>query len=519
MSEMQKQVLDKNVIDELNRQIARERSLDSDELLVLIEESLAKVLNRNNDRSGDFRVEIDRKTYEVRAWRLWEVIPDDQPIEDVEAQKTLEAAMEIDSEAQIGGEISVDWQPPAFDLHTNAQIFKQKYASFLRQKENTKLLNDLLQRGDNLVNGSVKRIDRTSGDYVIDVQKVECRLRRSDAIPKESLRLGDRIRCLIREIKDDPNRGRMVYLTRTSEDFLKELFRREVPEIEKEILEIVGVSRDPGYRSKIAVRSKDARVDPVGTCVGMRGSRVQSVTADLSGEKVDIIPWDQDEMNFVLRALAPAEIESARVIGHQSCDVIVKEDSLAKAIGKSGMNVKLASRLTGWQINITNQQEADDRETQRIERKQNYFMEQLDVDESVARILYDEGFNNTEELAETDKEELLEIGVFDESIVSEILQRANDAVARTESEFNEKRARTDEHLREIVTEEAMLRVLVMNEVLTADNLADLSADEFMEMVDDVTEEEAQEKIILARQKCGWFDDDDDDDDEKKESTE
>ena len=334
MSETQIQVLDKNVIDELVRQTARERSLDSDEVFALIEEALARVLNRNNERSGDFRVEIDRETYGLKAWRLWEVIPDDQPIEDIAAQKTYEAAKEIDSEAQIGGEISIDWPAPDVNKHTNAQIFKQKYMNCLRQAENSKLLNDLLQRGDNLVNGTVKRIDRTSGDYVIEVQRVECRLRRSDAIPKESLRPGDRIRCLIREIKDDPNRGRMVYLTRTSEDFLKELFRREVPEIEKEILEIVGVSRDPGYRSKIAVRSKDARVDPVGTCVGMRGSRVQSVTADLSGEKVDIIPWDQDEMNFVLRALAPAEIESARVIGHQSCDVIVKEDSLAKAIGK-----------------------------------------------------------------------------------------------------------------------------------------------------------------------------------------
>lgn len=511
MSEIQEQALDKNVIEDVIRETARVRSLESEEVFALIEEALARVLNRNNNRSGVFRVDIDRETYGMQAWRLWEVIPDDQPIEDIEAQKTYEAAKEIDSGAQIGGEISVEWPAPDINRHTNAQIFKQKYMNCLRRAENSKLLDDLLERGDDLVNGTVKRVDRASGDYVIEVQRVECRLRRSDVIPKESLRPGDRIRCLIREIKEDVNRGRMVYLTRTSDEFLKELFRREVPEIEKEIIEIVGVSRDPGYRSKIAVRSKDSRVDPVGTCVGMRGSRVQSVTADLSGEKVDIIPWDQDEMNFVLRALAPAEIESARVIGHRSCDVIVKEDSLAKAIGRSGMNVKLASRLTGWQINITDQQEADDREKERIERKQNYFMERLDIDETVARILYDEGFNTVDELAETDKDELLEIEAFDDDLVDEMLQRANDAVANAEKEFGEKMKQTDDLFRETVSDEEFMRALVMNDVIKAEDLAELSTDELMEIVEDITEEEAQEIIMNVRKACGWFDDGDEGD--------
>ena len=508
MSEPQLQVLDKNLINELVRQTARDRALDSDEVFGLIEEALARVLNRNNERAGMFRVTIDRETYELRAWRLWEVIADDQPIEDVDAQKTYEAAKEIDETAQIGGEIAIDWEAPNLDRHSNAQIFKQKYMTCLRQAENSKLLDDLLERGDRLINGTVKRIDRTSGDYVIEVQRVECRLRRSDAIPKESLRLGDRIRCLIREIKEDPNRGRMIYLTRISDEFLKELFRREVPEIEKEILEIVGVSRDPGYRSKIAVRSKDPRVDPVGTCVGMRGSRVQSVTADLSGEKVDIIPWDVDEMTYVLRALAPADIESARVIGTKSCDVIVKEDSLAKAIGKSGMNVKLASRLTGWQINITDQSEADEREQQRIERKQKYFMDQLDVDESVARILYDEGFNTVEDLAVTERDELLEIEGFGEEIVAEIMQRAEEALARSETEYNDKLASADPRLREIITEPNTLRLLINNNCLKVEDLADLASDEIMEMIVDITEEEGQALIMKARQLCGWLENQD-----------
>ena len=509
------QILDKSLINELVRQTARDRELDADHVFELIEIALARVLNRNNERSGMFRVSLDRESYEIKAKRLWEVIADDQPIEDISTQMTYEAALEIDPDAEIGGEISIDFPAPDLDRHTNAQIFKQKYMNCLRQAENSKLLDDLLERGDTLVNGAVKRIDRSSGDFVVEVQRVECRLRRQDAIPRENLRVGDRIRCLIHEIKDDPNRGRMVYLTRTSDEFLKELFRREVPEIEKDILEIVGVSRDPGYRSKIAVRSKDSRVDPVGTCVGMRGSRIQSVTADLSGEKVDIIPWDADEMEFVLRALAPAEIEYVRVIGIQSCDVIVKEESLAKAIGKSGMNVKLASRLTGWQINITDMKDADERENSRIERKQKYFMDQLDVDESVARILYEEGFNTIDDLAVTEPEDLLEIEGFDDEIVAEMLVRAKDAVAKANDDYQMKLARSDEGLREIIKDENALRILITNEIISLERVAELDLESFLEMVEDVTEEEANQVILEARTRCGWFDGIDKDASEEK----
>lgn len=500
------QVLDKNLINELVRQTARDRELGTDHVFELIEIALARVLNRNNERSGMFRVSLDRDSYELKAQRLWEVIADDQPIEDIATQMTYEAAIEIDADAEIGGEIAVSYPAPDLNRHTNAQIFKQKYMNCLRQAENSKLLDDLLERGDSLVNGAVKRIDRATGDYVIEVQRVECRLRRQEAIPRENLRIGDRIRCLIREIKDDPHRGRMVYLTRTSDEFLKELFRREVPEIEKDILEIVGVSRDPGYRSKIAVRSKDSRVDPVGTCVGMRGSRIQSVTADLGGEKVDIIPWDADEMEFVLRALAPAEIEYVRVIGNQSCDVIVKQESLAKAIGKAGMNVKLASRLTGWQINITDLEDAEERENSRIERKQNYFMEHLDVDQSVARILYEEGFNTVNDLAVTEPEELLEIEGFDDEIVAEMLDRAKDAVARSDSEYRSKLATCDAELREIISTEEVMRILVANEILTLEKFAELDLESFLELVEDITEEEANQLIMQARTRCGWFND-------------
>ncbi len=383
MTQPQMQVLDKNLLNELVLQTARERELNSEEVFALIEEALARVLERTIERDGNFRVTINKDTYQLVAARYWEVIADDEPIESVATQKTLEYALEIDPEAQIGGEVSMDVEAPDLNRHANAQIFKQKYLHCLRKAEHNKLLDELLAREETLVNGTVKRIDRTTGDLIVEVHRVECRLRRFDSIPRESLRPGDRIRCLIKEIKDDPDRGRTVFLTRSNEEFLRELFRREVPEIEKGTLEIVTVARDPGYRSKIAVRSHDPKVDPIGTCVGMRGSRVQSVTADLGGEKVDIIPWSEDEIDYVLSALAPAEINSIRISAPQCCDVIVDDDKLAQAIGKSGMNVKLASRMTGWQINITNSKEAEEREQQRVDRRQKYFMERLDVDERV----------------------------------------------------------------------------------------------------------------------------------------
>lgn len=496
--------LDSVLFKDLVRQTARERALDSEEVISLIEEALARVLNRKNDRAGNFNVDIDRETFVLKAQRLWEVISDDETLEDIACQKTHEVAQEIDPEAKIGGEIAVDVDPPDLDHRSNARIFKQNYLNCLRQAEHSKLLDELLERSERLINGTVKRIDRSSGDFIIEAQKVECRLHRSDSIPKESLRPGDRIRCLIKEIKEDPNRGRMVILTRTSEEFLRELFRREVPEIEKGILEIVGVARDPGYRSKIAVRSKEAKVDPVGTCVGMRGSRVQSVTGDLGGEKVDIIPWEEEEIKFVLSALAPAEISSVRITGPQSCDVIVEEDKLAQAIGKAGMNVKLASRLTGWQINITDSQEAEERENDRVVRKQEYFIKHLDVDESVARILYDEGFNTIEEVAATEREELLDIDGFDEVTVDAILARSIAAVNKAEADFNAKHAESEPLLREIAADEEILRSLINNDIMTVQGLADLGMEELLEKVEDITEEEAQELIMAARRTLGMI---------------
>ena len=272
-----------------------------------------------------------------------------------------------------------------------------------------------------------------------------------------------------------------------------------MPEIEKGILEIVSVARDPGYRSKIAVRSKDTRVDPVGTCVGMRGSRVQSVTADLSGEKVDIIPWSEDEMSFVLQSLAPAEIETVRVTGAKSCDVIVAEDNLAKAIGRSGMNVKLAARLTGWQINIIDRDEADQRENERVDRKQSYFRRYLDIDENVARILYEEGFNTIEDLADAEHAELLEIEGFSEEAVVQIMAQAQEALARIEKDLGEKTAKASSEFMDLIENKDLLRILLLNDIVDIQALADMSTDELQEATEsEIGEADAVDLIMQAR---------------------
>lgn len=313
-------------------------------------------------------------------------------------------------------------------------------------EENSKQIGELLHQGDCLVTGTYKRVDRTSGDHIIVVQSVECRMRRSDAIPKERFRRGGQISCVISEIQDDPQ---TVYLTRTTNIFLNKLYHREVSEIADGTIEIVSVARDPGNRSKIAVRSRDKNVNLIGACIGKEGVKVKSVIDEMSGEKVDIIPWYEDEMQFVKRSLWTGRqfdasgIVYARKISDRSCEVIVKEDLYKKTIGTAGINVNLAKELTGWKISI---KKIDAREIEQLKRKnkQAYFVEQLGIDESAAQILYDEGFNTIEDLADASIEELLDIEEFDEAIANQILDQAKDARSSTKNARNERLERIDE---------------------------------------------------------------------------
>ncbi len=498
-------------IEDLLRQQARERELEPHEVFDIFEVALGRILHRNNERSGEFRVKVDPRTYEMTAERLWEVIDNEEPIRDIATQKTLEAAREIDPTIEVGAELAVPVDPPDMDRHSNALTFKHQFNLKIRDAERRKQLSELLDRNERLLSGTVRRVEHSTGDVIIEVHRVECRLRRADAIPKEILRPGDRVRALIKDITEEINRGIQVYLTRASDEFLRKLFEREVPEIEKGVLEIVNVARQPGYRSKVAVRSLDAKVDPVGTCVGIRGSRVQSVTADLAGERVDIVQFEDVETDFVLRALAPAEVTRFRLTGDRSCDVIVEQENLAQAIGKDGMNVRLASKLTGWQINITDSESSDEMENERMMKKREYFMLRLDIDESVAVILYDEGFDSVEAIAEVDLDELRDIEGFDEEIATAVHERACESVARAEAEFQEKFAQVTSELPDLVNSvlgdsrgdaDEVLRALITSDVMTVEALAELGADELMETCSTLTEEEAIEMIMASRRAAG-----------------
>ena len=497
----------KEQIEDLLRQQARERDLEPSTVFEIFEVALARILHRLNNRSGEFRVKVNPNTFEMSAERLWEVIDDEEPISDVAVQKTLDAARELDPDAQIGGQFSETVDPPDLNRHSNAVTFKQQFNIKIRDAERRQQLKELLARNERLLSGTVRRVEHSSGDIIIEAHRVECRLRRSDSIPKEILRQGDRVRALIKDIVDEPNRGVQVYLTRSADEFLRKLFEREVPEIEKGVLEIVNVARQPGYRSKIAVRSLDPKVDPVGTCVGIRGSRVQSVTAELAGERVDIVQFEEVETDFVLRSLAPAEVVRVRLTGEKACDVIVDQDNLAQAIGKDGMNVRLASKLTGWHINITDSESSDQMESERMKAKNAYFMEKLDIDASVAEILYTEGFNSVEDIADTDCEDLAAIEDFDEEIAAAVHERACEAVARAEEEYKCKLAKVGKDFSSLIKDvlgsrredlDEIMRALINSDILAVSAVADLSIDEVLEICGTISEEDASELIVAAR---------------------
>ena len=452
-------------------------------------------------------MKVNPETFEMTAERLWEVIDNEEPISDVAIQKTVEAACELKPDAQVGDQIAEAVEPPDLNRHSNAITFKQQFNIKIRDAERRKQLQELLSRNERLLSGTVRRVDHNSGDVIIEAHRVECRLRRSDAIPKEALRQGDRVRALIKDIVDEPNRGVQVYLTRAADEFLRKLFEREVPEIEKGVLEIVNVARHPGYRSKIAVRSLDSKVDPVGTCVGIRGSRVQSVTAELAGERVDIVQFEEVETDFVLRSLAPAEVVRVRLTGEKACDVIVEPDNLAQAIGKDGMNVRLASKLTGWHINITDPESSDQMENERMKAKSDYFMDKLDIDASVAEILYTEGFNSVEDIADAASDDLASIEDFDEEIAAAVHERACEAVARAEEEYKGKLAKVGKDFSSLIAEvlgsqredlAEIMRALITSDILEVAAVADLSVDEVLEICGTLSEEDATQLIVAAR---------------------
>ncbi|MGV3656187.1 MAG: transcription termination factor NusA [Noviherbaspirillum sp.] len=405
--------------------LAREKNVDKEIVFGALEHALAQAAKKRYEGDVDIRVSIDRETGEFESFRRWHVVPDeaglqlpDQEILLFEARDQIE---DIDVDDYIEEPIeSVDFG------RRFAQDTKQVVLQRIRDAEREQILADFLERGDSLVTGTIKRMER--GDAIVESGKIEARLPRDQMIPKENLRIGDRVRAYIQRIERNA-RGPQVILSRTAPEFIMKLFELEVPEIEQGLLLIKSAGRDPGVRAKIAVFTSDKRIDPIGTCVGMRGSRVQAVTAELGGERVDIVLWSEDPAQFVIGALAPANVSSIMVDEDKhAMDVVVDEENLAIAIGRGGQNVRLASELTGWQINIMTAEESANKEASEMAAVRTLFMERLDVDQEVADILASEGFSSLEEIAYVPISEMLDIESFDEDTVNELRSRARDAL-------------------------------------------------------------------------------------------
>jgi N utilization substance protein A len=400
--------------------LAREKNVNRDVVFGALEMALASATKKRFTEDVDVRVAIDRNTGDYEAFRRWHVVPDDTPEWNTAQMLSLEEAQDRKPDATMDEYLEQPIEKIPFG-RIGAQTAKQVILQRIRDAEREQILNDFLSRGDELVTGTVKRMER--GSAIVESGRLEALLPREYMIPKENLRVGDRVRAWVMKI-DRGARGPQLILSRTAPQFIMKLFELEVPEIEERLLEIKSAARDPGVRAKIAVHTNDRRIDPIGTCVGMRGSRVQAVTQELAGERVDIVLWSADPAQFVIGALAPAEVSSILVDEEKhSMDVVVDEENLAIAIGRSGQNVRLASELTGWTINLMTEEESTKKQVEESTRVRELFMQKLDVDEEVANILIQEGFSTLEEIAYVPINEMLEIEAFDENTVNELRSR------------------------------------------------------------------------------------------------
>lgn len=456
--------------------LAREKNVDKEIVLGALEHALALATKKRYPGDADIRVSIDRTTGEVETFRRWHVVPDEAGLQQPDQEMLYFEAKEQFPDIEVDDYIEDPIE--SIDLGRRfAQDTKQIVLQRIRDAEREQVLQDFLDRGDALVTGTVKRMER--GDAIVESGKVEARLPREQMIPKENLRVGDRVRAYILRVERGA-RGPQVILSRTAPEFIIKLFELEVPEIEQGLLEIKSAARDPGVRAKIAVFTNDKRIDPIGTCVGMRGSRVQAVTGELGGERVDIVLWSEDPAQFVIGALAPANVTSIVVDEDKhAMDVIVDEENLAIAIGRSGQNVRLATELTGWKINIMTAEESADKSALEKAELQKLFMERLDVDQEVADILIEEGFTALEEIAYVPINEMLDIEAFDEDTVNEIRQRARDALITEAIASEEGMAGMEE---ELVNLEGMDRSIAgklgLAGVKTLQRFAELAYDEF-----------------------------------------
>ncbi len=484
--------------------VAREKMIEREEVLEAMEMAMGRAGRQTYGQNKDIRADIDRKTGAVRLSR-WTLVVEDEALEDEETQMPLRIAQKIRPGIQAGEHI-VDPLPLIDFGRIGAQTAKQVIVQRVREVERKKQFEEYKDRVGEIVNGVVKRTEY--GNLMVDLGRAEALLRRDECIPREAFQNGDRVRAYIYDVREEP-RGPQIFLSRTHPGFLAKLFAQEVPEIYDGIIEIKAVARDPGSRAKMAVISRDSSIDPVGACVGMRGSRVQAVVAELQGERIDIIPWSSDIATFIVNAMAPAEVSKVVLDDDDKrVEVVVPDEQLSLGIGRRGQNVRLASQLTRYDIDILTETGESERRQEDFRKRSALFVEGLDVDDVIAGLLVTEGYGAIEEIAEVEDDELASIEGFDENIAAELKRRALTFIDRREGELEDRRAELG--VEDAVVElgyftNAMLVALGEAGVKTLDDLADLASDELIEILgeDAMDEETANAAIMAAR--AHWFD--------------
>jgi N utilization substance protein A len=481
--------------------LSNEKNVSKEVIYEAIEVALATATRKKHRKDMDVKVVINTTTGDYDSYRRWEVVAEED-LEFEDKQLSLEEAQKDNPEIEIGDFLEEEMESIEFG-RIAAQTAKQVILQKVREAERMQIVDLYENRIGEILHGVVKRSDR--GHIFLDLgNKIEAIIPREHGIPREMVRNGDRLRGMLIEVNKE-SRGPLLTLSRGDPKFLTELFKVEVPEIDQNLIEIKGAARDPGFRAKIAVFSSDSKLDPIGACVGMRGSRVMSVSNELGGERIDIIMWDENPAHFVINAMAPAEIDSIVVDEeNKSIDVAVMEDKLSQAIGRGGQNVRLASELTGWKINVMTSQEAQEKNESEAMEIVERFMEKLDIDEDMAVLLVQEGFSNIEEIAYVEVNELLSVEDFDEDMVDELRQRARDALLTqliTNEEKLENSKPEDKLLKLDGMNDKLAYVLASKDIITRDDLADLATDELMEITD-LSEEQAGSLIMEARR--FWF---------------
>ncbi|MCA8931772.1 MAG: transcription termination/antitermination protein NusA [Rhodospirillaceae bacterium] len=483
--------------------VAREKGIERDEVLAAMEQAIQKAARSKYGLEHDIRAHIDRRSGDIDLKRFREVV---EEVEDETVQVTLDYARRKDPAIEVGGFLT-DQLPPIDFGRIAAQTAKQVIVQKVREAERKRQFEEYKDRVGEIVNGLVKRVDY--GNVLVDLGRAEGILRRDELLPREHYKVNDRVRCYIYDVREE-TKGPQIFLSRTHPQFMAKLFAMEVPEIYDGIIEVKAVARDPGSRAKIAVLSRDSSIDPVGACVGMRGSRVQAVVGELQGEKIDIIPWSPEPATFIVNALAPAEVSKVVLDDdNRRIEVVVPDEQLSLAIGRRGQNVRLASMLTGWDIDILTEAEESERRTEEFNSRSQLFMDALDVDDVIAHLLVTEGFTDVEEVAFVPLDELTDIQGFSPEIAEELQQRAQQYLANLEAEAiaHYTALGVAPEIAEIEDLSAvMVAKLGDSGVMTMDDLGDLASDELMEILgaDALTPDQANAVIMAAR--ASWFED-------------